>query len=148
LLPRFLADHLLQIQELVKRFEPRRLVVDSLSALERLGSAPSYRGFFVGLTSFVKTVGATTFVTAASAHLLGGQSVTDSHISGLIDGILVLRHVETGSELRRGILVLRMRGSSHEHQIRELNVGHNGLVVGRPFLGLGGVLTGQPVERS
>jgi circadian clock protein KaiC len=143
-----LDDHLLEIQTRVKRFEPRRLVVDSLSALERLGSALSYRGFIIGLTSFVKTVGATTFVTAASAHLLGGPSVTDSHISGLIDGILVLRHVETGSELRRGILVLRMRGSSHEHQIRELNVGPDGLVVGPPFLGLGGVLTGQPVARS
>ena len=139
-----LEDHLLEIQERIKRFEPRRLIVDSLSALERLGSELSYRSFIIGLTSFVKTTGLTSFVTAASPHLLGGQSVTDSHISGLIDGIILLRHVETGSELRRGILVLRMRGSSHEHQIRELTVGPEGLVVGEPFVGLGGVLTGQP----
>ena len=142
-----LDDHLLEIQERVKRFAPTRLVVDSLSAVERLGSELSYRSFVIGLTSFVKTAGLTTLVTASSPHLLGGQSVTDSHISGLIDGIIVLRHVETGSELRRGILVLRMRGSSHEHQIRELAVGADALVVGPPFTGMGGVLTGQPTSR-
>jgi circadian clock protein KaiC len=139
-----LDDHLLEVTERVGRFAPQRLVVDSLSALERLGSELSYRNFVVGFTSFVKTTGLTTLVTAASRQLLGGQSVTDSHISGLIDGIIVLRHVESGSQLRRGILVLRTRGSNHEHQICELSVGPEGLVVGEPFTGLGGVLSGQP----
>jgi hypothetical protein len=37
-----------------------------------------------------------------------------------------------------------MRGSSHDHQIRELSVQDGELVVGEPFGGLGGVLTGQP----
>jgi circadian clock protein KaiC len=59
---------------------------------------------------------------------------------------MVLRHVETGSELRRGIVVLRMRGSGHEHQIRELSVGPSGVTIGAPFVGLGGVLTGAPTS--
>lgn len=73
--------------------------------------------------------------------------MTESHVSGLIDTIIMFRHVETASELHRGVLVLRMRGSSHEHQIRRLLISPTGVVVGEPFLGLGGVLTGQPVER-
>ena len=71
--------------------------------------------------------------------------MTEIHISRLNDAIVVLRHVETASELRRGVLVLRMRGSDHEHQIRELVVGPAGVTVGEPFLGLGGVLSGQPI---
>ena len=74
--------------------------------------------------------------------------MTESHISGLIDTIVVLRHVETRSTLKHGILVLKMRGSGHERQIRELVIRDGELVVGEPFSGLGGVLTGQPVPHA
>ena len=139
-----LDDHLVEVRDLVERLQPGRLALDSLSALERLGSTHAYREFVIGLTSFVKTVGLASVMTASSPQLLGGMSVTESHISGLIDAIVVLRHVETGSTLRRGILVLKMRGSSHEHQIRELIIGDGDLRVGEPFSGLGGLLSGQP----
>ncbi len=142
-----LDDHLVEIEDLVERVRPARLVVDSVSALERLGSPQGYRGFVIGLTSFVRTAGLASLLTASSPHLVGGTSVTESHVSGLIDTIIVFRHVETASELHRGVLVLRMRGSSHEHQIRRLLISPTGVVVGQPFLGLGGVLTGQPVDR-
>ena len=141
-----LDDHLVEIQDLVRRLRPDRLVVDSLSALERIGSEGAYREFVIGLTSFVRTEDLATLLTASSPHLIGGTAVTESHVSGLIDAIIVLRHVETASELRRGLLVVRMRGSSHEHQIRELSVGAEGIAVGEPFIGLGGVLTGQPLD--
>ena len=74
--------------------------------------------------------------------------MTESHISGLIDTIVVLRHVETRSELKRGVLVLKMRGSSHDHQIRELSVQDGDVVVGEPFTGLGGILSGQPLGQG
>ena len=87
-------------------------------------------------------------MTAASPQLVGATSVTESHISGLIDTIVVLRHVETRSELKRSILVLKMRGSEHDHQIRELAVRDGDVVVGEPFVGLGGILGGQPIDRA
>jgi circadian clock protein KaiC len=141
-----LDDHLVEIRELIDRLQPSRVVIDSLSALERLGSEQNYRGFVIALTSFVRTAGVALFLTATTSQLFGGASVTESHTSGLIDTIMVLRHVETGSELRRGIVVLRMRGSGHEHQIRELSVGPSGVTIGAPFVGLGGVLTGAPTS--
>lgn len=143
-----LDDHLVEIHDLVERLTPGRLVIDSLSALERLGSAYSYREFVIGVTSFVKTIGVASVMTASSAQVVGATSVTESHISGLIDCIVVLRHVETRSELKRGILVLRMRGSSHDHHIRELVVQDGDLVVGERFEGLGGILSGQPLASA
>ena len=143
-----LDDHLVEIRDLIERLQPARLVLDSLSALERLGSGVAYREFVISITSFIKTVGLASVMTAASSQLVGATSVTESHISGLIDTIVLLRHVEHQSSLKRGILVLKMRGSSHDHQIRELVVRDGDLVVGEPFAGLGGVLTGQPVVRS
>ena len=143
-----LDDHLVEIRSLVERLQPTRLVIDSLSSLERIGSAYAYREFIISITSFIKTQGLASVMTAASAQLVGATSVTESHISGLIDTIVLMRHVEHDSMLKRGILVLKMRGSSHDHQIRELAVRDGDLVVGEPFSGLGGVLTGQPVVLS
>ena len=143
-----LDDHLVEIRDLVERLSPTRLVLDSLSSLERLGSGQAYREFVISITSFIKTVGLASVMTAASSQLVGATSVTESHISGLIDTIVLLRHVEHESSLKRGILVLKMRGSSHDHQIRELSVRDGDLVVGEPFAGLGGVLTGQPAVRG
>jgi circadian clock protein KaiC len=143
-----LDDHLVEIRALVERLQPSRLTIDSLTALERLGSSHAYREFVIALTSFVKTLGLASVMTAGSSQLVGATSVTESHISGLIDTIVLLRHVEHESALKRGLLVLKMRGSSHEHQIRELSVQDGHLVVGEPFAGLGGVLSGQPVVRG
>ena len=143
-----LDDHLVEIRDLVERLQPERLVLDSLSALERLGSGVAYREFVISITSFIKTVGLASVMTAASSQVVGATSVTESHISGLIDTIVLLRHVEHESSLKRGILVLKMRGSSHDHQIRELLVRDGDLVVGEPFAGLGGVLSGQPSVRG
>ena len=143
-----LDDHLVEIRDLVTRLQPSRLVIDSLSALQRLGSPAAYREFVIGVTSFVRTVGIATFMTASSPHLVGGTSVTESHISGLIDAIVVLRHVEVGSTLKRGILVLKMRGSSHEHQIRELIIGADRIEVGEAFSGLEGILMGQSLQQD
>src|SRR3712207_7744524 len=38
-----LDDHLVEIRDLVERLRPTRLTIDTLSALERLGSGPAYR---------------------------------------------------------------------------------------------------------
>jgi circadian clock protein KaiC len=143
-----LDDHLVEIRALVERLQPTRLVIDSLSSLERLGSPQGYREFVISITSFIKTLGLASMMTAAAPQLVGAVSVTESHISGLIDTIVLLRHVEHDSALKRGILVLRMRGSGHEHQICELSVRDGDLVVGEPFTGLGGILSGQPVVRG
>ena len=138
-----LDDHLVEIRSLVDSFAPTRLVLDSLSALERLGSDASYRTLVIGLTSYVKQIGLASLMTASAPHLVGGTSVTESHISGLIDAIIVLRYVEVDSALRRGVLVLKMRASAHEQQIRELIISAGEMTVGEPFRVLGGILSGQ-----
>lgn len=135
-----LDDHLVEIKSVVDQFAPSRIAVDSLSALERLGSAASYREFVIGLTSYVKETGVASLVTASAPDLLGGTSVTESHISGLIDSIVLLRYVEVDSRVRRGLTVLKMRGSAHEAAIREFTIGDDGMSIGEPFSGTQGIL--------
>ncbi len=127
-----LDDHLVELCELVDRVRPTRLVIDGLSALERLGSEQSYRGFLLRVTAFVRSRGLTTFLTTAPPAAPGG-SATDDHVTGLIDTVVVLRHSERGAAVRRGLHVQRMRGSHHENTVRELLIGEHGVSVGPPL---------------
>jgi circadian clock protein KaiC len=141
-----LDDHLVALKDLVERFGPSRVAVDSLSALERIGSPSSYREFVIGWTSYVKQSGIAAFMTAASSSLVGGASVTDSHISALIDAIVLLRYVEVFGSVHRGIVVLKSRSSSHEHQIREFVIDGTGMQIGERFAATSGILTGHLVH--
>ncbi len=135
-------DHLVEIKAQIDDFRPSRVAVDSLSALERSGGAKAFREFVIGLSSFLKTEGVLAMVTAATPTLLGGASVTEQHVSTLTDTIILLRYVELYGEVKRGITVLKMRGSQHDHDIHEFTINANGVSIGEPFRAVGGILSG------
>jgi len=139
-----LEDHLLQIKRDIEEFKPARVAVDSLSALERVSTPRSFREFVIDLTSFIKEREIAGLFTATTPSLLGGESVTESHISTITDSIILLRYVELYGEMRRGITVLKMRGSPHDKQIREFLIDNAGMHIGNPFRNVTGILAGNP----
>ncbi len=139
-----LEDHLVHIRSVIEEFRPNRVAVDSLSALERVSTLKSYREFVIGLTSFLKQREIGGLFTATTPTLMGGTSVTEAHISTITDTIIMLRYVEMSGEMRRGITVLKMRGSPHEKQIREFSIGGVGMHIGRAFRNVTGILSGYP----
>ena len=145
---RELEDHLITIKRTVDEFRPRRVAVDSLTALERVSTPRAYREFVVALTSFLKQREITGLFTSTSGALLGGESITDAHISTITDTILLLRYVEMFGEMRRGLTVLKMRGSAHDKAIRQFTIDSKGIHVGEAFRNTSGIIGGQPVHMS
>lgn len=127
-----LEDHFLAVKQAIDDFKPHRLVVDNLSALERVATAIGMRDTVIGLGALVKQRGVTTLFTAGT-DLGGGSSISESHLSTLTDAIILLRYVETATEMRRSITVLKMRGSPHERRIREYVIDDQGMRIGEPF---------------
>ena len=84
--------------------------------------------------------------TNSTPTLLGGTSVTEAHISTITDTIILLRYAEIYGRMRRGITVLKMRGSLHDKDIREFSIDMEGMHIGRPFRNVGGILAGNPVQ--
>jgi len=140
-----LEDHLIRIKTIIKEVRPQRLVIDSLSALERVSNETGFREFVIGLTSFIKQQEMAGLFTATTATLLGGSSVTEAHISTLTDTIILMRYVEMYGEMRRGITILKMRGSYHEKVIREFTIDSSGMHIGAPFTNVFGILAGNPI---
>jgi circadian clock protein KaiC len=138
-----LEDHLISMKRMIDEFAPNRVAVDSLSALERVAPVKSFREFVIGLGSFVKHKEIPGLFTATTSSLLGGTSITETHISTTTDSIILLRYVELHGRMRRGIAVLKMRGSPHEKDIREFTIDHEGLHIGEPFREVAGILAGR-----
>jgi circadian clock protein KaiC len=143
-----LEDWLISLKAQIEEFRPHRVAVDSLSALERGGTPKAFREFVIGLTSFIKHQEIAGLFTATTSTLMGGTSITEAHISTLTDSIILLRYVETFGEMKRGITVLKMRGSRHDTEIREFTIDQAGMHVGRPFRHVTGILSGAPMHIS
>lgn len=139
-----LEDHLLEMRRIVDEFQPDRIALDSLSALERIATPKSFRQFVIGMTSHFKERRIAGLFTAATPTLFGGTSVTESHISTITDSIILLRYVETEGAMHRGLTVLKMRGSPHDKQVREFIINSDGMQIGAPFRDVVGIVSGSP----
>jgi circadian clock protein KaiC len=140
-----LENHLIIMKDIIEEFKPNRVAVDSLSALERVSSLKGFREFIIGLTSFIKQQEIGGLFTSTTPSLLGGYSITEAHISTITDSIILLRYVEMYGEMRRGITVLKMRGSMHDKDILEFSIDHMGMHIGKPFRNVTGILAGNPM---
>lgn len=141
-----LEDHLVHMRQAIADFKPNRVAIDSLSALERVATPRGFREFVIGLTSFIKHQEIAGLFTATTPTLLGGTSVTEAHISTITDSIILLRYVEIDGQMRRGVTVLKMRGSMHDKNIREFTIDGAGMHIGEPFHNINGILAGNPTH--
>ncbi len=139
-----LVDHLIMMRSEIDDFKPTRIAIDSLSALERISTLKSYREFVIGITSFLKEKRILGLFTAAtSSSLLGGGSITEQYISTITDSIILMRYVEMFGEIRRGMTVLKMRGSRHDKDIREFTIDPTGMHILEPIRNVSGILSGH-----
>jgi circadian clock protein KaiC len=139
-----LEDHLIALKSEIEEFRPNRVAIDSLSAIERIATIKGFREFVISLTSFIKHQEMAGLFTATTPTLMGGTSVTEAHISTITDSIILLRYVEMFGEMKRGLMVLKMRGSMHNKDICEFSIDNSGMHIGKPFRGVNGILSGNP----
>ena len=137
-----------QILDAVNRVGARRLVIDSLVGFE-MALAPGFREDF--RESLYRMIVA---LTGAGVTILTTVEVEDnftelqfSHyaISFLTDDIIRLRYVEIDGQLRKVMVVIKMRGGNHSKDIREYVITDKGVVVIHPRrTDYEGLITGIP----
>ena len=123
------------ILEAIERIGAKRLVIDSLVGFE-MALAPGFRADF--RESLYRMIGA---LTAAGITILSTVEVEDdftglpfSHyaISFLTDDIIRMRYVEIDGQLRKVMVVIKMRGGNHSKDIREYVITDEGVVIIHP----------------
>ena len=140
-----------EILDAVERVGAKRLVIDSLVSLE-MALAPGFREDFreslyrmiVALTG----AGVTILSTVEVEDTFTGFSFSHYTISFLTDDIIRLRYVEIDGQLRKVMVVIKMRGGNHSKDIREYVITGKGMVVIHPrSTDYDGLTTGIP-ERT
>ena len=123
------------ILDAIKRVKAKRLVIDSLVGFE-MALAPGYRADF--RESLYRMIGA---LTGAGITIMSTVEVEDSFtslqfshyaISFLTDDIIRLRYVEIDGQLRKTLVVIKMRGGNHSKDSREYVITDKGVVVIHP----------------
>lgn len=139
------------LHEAVLRIRAKRVIVNSISGLE-IALAPTEReelreGLY-RMSSHLATQGIVVLLTTEVPDLLGDVRISTQGTSFLADNVVLLRYVEINSELRRALMVMKMRTSSHDSAMREYRIGNQGVVVEKSFKDYFGVLTGVPTLRT
>jgi circadian clock protein KaiC len=138
------------MQEILKAIQntgATRLVIDSLAGFE-LALAPFFRADF--RESLYRTIGAlsgtgVTILTTVEIEM----SFTNFHFSNfsvsfLADDIIRLGYVEIDGQLRKIIMIIKMRGSDYSNDIREYHITPRGFAVGPRLKGYHGLITKIP----
>jgi circadian clock protein KaiC len=137
-----------EILDGVKKLGAKRLVIDSLAGFE-MALAPGFRTDFreslYRMIGALTGIGVTILSTVEMEESFTGFPFSTYSISFLTDDIIRLRYVEIDGELRKIILIVKMRGGNHSKEIREYQITSEGLIIIGPRLtGFRGLTTGNP----
>jgi circadian clock protein KaiC len=124
-----------ELAEAVDRVQAKRLVLDSLSALE-LALAPQFRVNFQESLFRMLAALAKKGVTLLMIRNVEDTSVNLLSRSGsafLVDGIISMRNAESNHKIVKFISSVKLRGSAHSDEIRPYTIDENGINVGAPL---------------
>jgi circadian clock protein KaiC len=138
-----------EILDAIKETGATRLVIDSLAGFE-MALSPGFRTDFreslyrmiFALTGIGITILSTLEMEESFTELLFSKF----SISFLTDDIIRLRYVEIEGQLRKVLMVLKMRGGAHSKDIREYEITSKGVEIGERLTGYDHLITGIPTR--
>jgi circadian clock protein KaiC len=124
-----------KLDEMIDSIKAKRVLLDSVTLFESLvKDKDKLREEIYSLINYFKTKGITAVFTHELPKIRSVElQISEFGIGFLVDGIILLRHVEMGSELKKFITVLKMRGTNHDKSIREFDITSNGIEIQLPF---------------
>lgn len=132
------------VETLANETGARRILVDSLSHFEKLTDDPvELRAIQYSFINALKREGLTAILTKESPTLLG-IAETEESIAFVVDSYIMLRYVEIESAIHKALLVLKLRGSDHDKDIRQFEITSRGIEVQAKFEGREGIMSGSP----
>jgi circadian clock protein KaiC len=136
-----------EIIDAVQGMGAKRLVIDSLAGFE-MALAPGFRTDFreslYRMIGALTRTGVTILSTVEVQETFTGFALSSYAISFLSDDILRLRFVSINGQLRKMLVVIKMRRSAHSIDMREFEITSGGFVIGERLTGYRGLTTGVP----
>ena len=137
-----------KLLEAVRRRRVRRLVIDGIIGFQQAALEEQRMvRFWSALSTELRALGVTTVHTMETPDVTGPElRLPVQGVSPLAETLILLRFAERHSRLYRLISVFKVRDAAYDPTIREFSITNAGIVIGEPFEGADGVLTGEPRE--
>jgi circadian clock protein KaiC len=140
-----------EIAAAVKELGATRVVIDSLMGFE-LALAPTfredYRESLYRMVGALVDIGVTVVMTAELVDSYTELRLSPHGISFLTDGIVLQRYVELDGELRKVLVVAKMRGFDHSKELRLYDIRDGGIEIGDALSDREDILVGRARRRS
>ena len=138
------------ILDAVQRIGAKRLVIDSLAGFE-MALSPGFRADFreslYRMIFALTGIGVTILSTVEVDESFTEFPFSTYSISFLCDDIIRLRYVAIDDQLRKIMVVIKMRGADHAKEIREYEITSKGVVIlDRRLTDYQGLISGIPVR--
>jgi circadian clock protein KaiC len=142
------VDEMMQeLLDAVKRTGAKRLVIDSLAGFE-MALAPGFRADFreslYRMIYALTGVGITILSTLEMVETFTEFRFSTYSISFLTDDIIRMRYIEVDGQLRKMMVVAKMRGSAHSVDLYDYEITLQGIVIGERLNEYTKVITGIP----
>jgi circadian clock protein KaiC len=142
------VDEMMQeLIDAVQRTGAKRLVLDSLAGFE-MALAPGFRTDFreslYRMIFSLTGIGITILSTLEMEEQFDKFPFSSYLISFLTDDIIRFRYVEIDGQLRKIMMVVKMRGGPHSIDLREYTITAEGIIVGKRLTGYDHLITGIP----
>jgi circadian clock protein KaiC len=113
-----IEEHLIRVMARIDAFCPQHVVVDAISACERMGGKRAAFEYLMRLLNACKERGVTILLVNQTSGSLQVLEISGNGISSMVDTVVFLAYVEGAAETRRQIQVLKSRGSAHSNEKR------------------------------
>jgi circadian clock protein KaiC len=138
------------ILDAVQRIGAKRLVIDSLAGFE-MALSPGFRADFreslYRMIFALTGIGVTILSTVEVDESFTEFPFSTYSISFLTDDIIRLRYVSIDGQLRKIMVVIKMRGGNHAKDIREYEITSEGVVIlGKRLANFQGLISGIPMR--
>jgi circadian clock protein KaiC len=138
------------ILDAVQKIGAKRMVIDSLAGFE-MALSPGFRDDFreslYRMIFALTGIGVTIFSTVEVDESFNEFPFSTYSISFLCDDILRLRYVSIDGQLRKIMVVIKMRGGNHAKDIREYEITSKGVVIlSKRLTAYQGLISGIPVH--
>ncbi|WP_448381732.1 circadian clock protein KaiC [Desulfosoma sp.] len=141
-------DHYFRAMECIQAFCPAHVVVDAISACERMGGKLASYEYLMRLLNACKERGITVFLINQLSGATGYVEISGNEISSMVDTVLFLHYQPCPGETNRILQVFKSRGSKHSNVKHEFVITDAGIHLLDPYVGEGDVLTGTLRQRQ
>ncbi|MGM0443236.1 MAG: RAD55 family ATPase [Fibrobacterota bacterium] len=128
---------------IIEELGAKRVAVDSMTHFEYFCNDSSLlRDVEKRFINALKREGVTSILLKENDALLGQIPNVNSKTPFVVDTYVLLRYVEVESAIKKALLILKMRGSQHDKDIREYAITSTGIEVAERFEGHEGIMSG------